>query len=202
MRSRNRFLATLALGWVATLPSAAAPKSIELDPARSRLTFSFDSTLHEVHGTLHLAAGRIAFDPDGGTVSGEIVVDATRTETGNDGRDKKMHASVLESHLFPTFVFRPQRIVGEVRPAGSSEVEVAGQIEIHGESHPLTMPATVLIEGDDVSVTTGFPIPYVEWGMKNPSMFVLRVAKSVDVTIAARGRLVQDTALSDPPPAP
>jgi hypothetical protein len=32
----------------------------------------------------------------------------------------------------------------------------------------------------------------VQWGMKNPSTFILRVSDKVDLDIAASGRLTQD----------
>ena len=32
-----------------------------------------------------------------------------------------------------------------------------------------------------------FAIPYVKWGLKNPSTFILRVDQSVDVEIKASG---------------
>jgi hypothetical protein len=35
------------------------------------------------------------------------------------------------------------------------------------------------------SVTTTFSIPYVKWGMKNPSSFVLRVSDTVEIQAAA-----------------
>jgi hypothetical protein len=37
------------------------------------------------------------------------------------------------------------------------------------------------------TVTSHFTVPYVKWGMKNPSTFVLRVNQSVDIEIQASG---------------
>ena len=32
-----------------------------------------------------------------------------------------------------------------------------------------------------------FAVPYVKWGMKNPSTFILRVDQSVDIEVQASG---------------
>jgi hypothetical protein len=37
--------------------------------------------------------------------------------------------------------------------------------------------------------TTRFSVPYVKWGLKNPSTFILRVSDSVDIDIRASGQL-------------
>jgi len=37
-------------------------------------------------------------------------------------------------------------------------------------------------------VEARFRVPYVEWGMRDVSSFVLRVAKDVEVSVRAEGR--------------
>src|SRR4249920_1418080 len=75
--------------------------TLNLDPAQSRLTWTLDSTLHTVHGKFNLKSGLLKFDPISGIASGEFIAYATSGESGNDGRDKKMHNEILESARFP-----------------------------------------------------------------------------------------------------
>lgn len=167
----------------------AGAKQLVLDPAASELTFLLDTPLHEVHGTLRLSRGTIVFNPDTGAVSGEIVVDAQATDTDNKRRDKKMHGQVLESGKYPEFVFRPSRIDDGLALHGRSEIRMEGTLSLHGSDHAMTLPAVVEIEGDQVHAQVGFPIPYVEWGLEDPSVFILRVSKQVEVTLNLVGRL-------------
>jgi hypothetical protein len=43
------------------------------------------------------------------------------------------------------------------------------------------------VTGSAFELTTAFPVPYVAWGMKDPSAFILRVGKQVDIRIHAAG---------------
>lgn len=100
-----------------------------------------------------------------------------------------MHEDILESDRYRTIVFEPSRIVGQVAAAGSSRVELHGSLRIHGSVHPLVLPADVKVEAGTMTVTSSFSIPFVEWGMKDPSVLVVRVAKKVSIDLTARASI-------------
>ena len=116
-----------------TIP--AQPRSIAFDPAQTKVEFTLSSLLHTVHGEFHLKRGDLRFDPQSGKASGELVVDATSGESGSPARDKRMHASILESAKYPEITFRPDRVDGKVAPEGKSEVQLHGVFAIHGVEH-------------------------------------------------------------------
>ena len=183
----------------ALLPGAAAPLLAEeliltLDPEDSTVGFTLGATLHTVEGSFRLEEGELTFDPETGEVSGRVVVDATSGETGNNKRDRDMHRKVLESEQYPDFVFLPSRLEGAFDPAGASELTLHGTVRIHGGEHEVAVPATVAVHAEEggerrLEATGTFEVPYVEWGLKDPSRFLLRVAKSVEVTVHAEGRI-------------
>ena len=83
-------------------PTSRAQESVvQLDPAQTKIEFSLSGNMHTVHGKFALKSSSIRFDPSSGKISGAIVVDATSGDTGNGGRDKKMHREILESSKFP-----------------------------------------------------------------------------------------------------
>jgi len=53
------------------------------------------------------------------------------------------------------------------------------------------------ISGSSANFKTQLVIPYVQWGMKNPSTFILRVSDKINLDIAASGHLVQDPQSAD-----
>jgi polyisoprenoid-binding protein YceI len=183
MKQRLRFLL------LCTFPLAAAESNVEFDPARTVIGFTLADVLHTVHGTFKLKRGAIAFDSSTGKASGEIVVDAASGESGNGMRDKRMHKEVLESARYPDAVFTADHVSGELAPRGASELDVHGVFQIHGGGHEITLHFRADVTGGEVVSSAGFTIPYVQWGMKNPGNFLLKVSDKVEISIRAAGRL-------------
>ena len=145
--------------------------------------------LHTVHGTFKLKSGSVTFDPKSGDASGEIIVDATSGESGNNSRDKKMHKEILESQRYPEIVFSPKHVTGKVADQGTSNIQVQGVFRIHGADHDLTLSLPVEKSGDEVKASTSFVVPYQDWGMKNPSTFLLKVENKVSISISSAGHI-------------
>jgi hypothetical protein len=60
---------------------------------------------------------------------------------------------------------------------------------MHGASHPLTLVVQAHLAGEQLTSDTHFTIPYVSWGLKNPSTLFLRVNDTVDIAIHAVGQV-------------
>jgi polyisoprenoid-binding protein YceI len=172
-------------------PQASSPAAQEylltLDPSQSSIHYSLDTTLHTVHGTFNLKRGTITFNADGGKASGEIVAAATSGDSGNESRDKKMHTEILESQKYQDVVFRPDRLDGKVSPNGSASVQLHGTFVLHGTEHELTVPVQEEINGGHWKGTAKFTVPYIQWGLKNPSTFLLKANPAVDIEVELSG---------------
>jgi polyisoprenoid-binding protein YceI len=170
--------------------AAAGAQEIVLnpDPAATTVEFKLSATLHTVHGSFKLKRGAIRFDPATGKISGEVVVDATSAVSGNDGRDRRMHREILESAKYPEIVFAPDRVVGAVAAQGVSQIQVHGMFRMHGAAHEITLPVQVRMSNGRAAAKTSFAIPYVQWGMRNPSTTFLHVSDKVEIE-AATGAL-------------
>jgi len=163
---------------------------LHLDPERSTLDFVLDATLHTVRGSLGRPSGRIAFDPASGWATGQVVIDLARADTGIDRRDKKMHEKVLATDRYPEAVYTIDRIdLPASLQQGRNDVQLHGVLELQGKTHEVAVPAVAEVEGDQVTATGWIDVPYVDWGLPDPSFFVLRVGKTVRVELAIGGAL-------------
>jgi polyisoprenoid-binding protein YceI len=180
---------------VLSSPRVSAQETVvTLDPVQTRIEYTLGATLHAVHGTFRLKSGVVHFDPATGKAGGAIVVDATSGNSGNDGRDSKMHSEILESAKYPEIVFMPALVKGVVNAQGASQVEVSGIFRLHGQDHDLTIPLAIQMTGPQATASTHFAVPYQKWGLKNPSTFILRVKDTVEIEVEATGHLAAATA--------
>ena len=178
----------LAGAWLTT-PVHAAPVTLTLDPAETRVSFAVGSTLHLVEGTARLVEGEVRFDSEGGAASGRIAIDARSAQTGNSRRARTLHADVLESERFALIVFVPER-VEVLRVSGSeAEVRVAGRLDLHGNVRPIAISAQLRADGGRLAVDARFALPYLEWGVGDPDTFLLKVDDVVNIRVEAKGRV-------------
>jgi len=113
-------------------------------PAQSKVHWTLESTVHTVHGSFAFKKGSSS-GYSTGKASGEIIVDATSGNSGNDGRDKKMHKDVLESVKYTEVIFRPDRGKGKLLRR-SLPVQVHGVLVLHA-AHELTVPLQAQFAG-------------------------------------------------------
>jgi polyisoprenoid-binding protein YceI len=185
-------LVVLGLTAAARAQAPATPIAITLDPSTTSIRWTLDTTAHTVHGTFKLKNGAFKIDPATGSVNGEIVVDAASGESGDSARDKRMHSAVLESAQYPTITFRPTHIDGKIDLAAAGSVVVDGILNLHGQDHPMKITVNLHPQGDGVALATHFTVPFVAWGLKDPSTFVFRTDKQVTLDVEATAAPFRD----------
>jgi polyisoprenoid-binding protein YceI len=168
---------------------SAIPTVLSVDAAHSAVHWTLESSVHTVHGTFLVKRGSVSFDSATGKASGEIVVNAASGESGNDSRDRKMHSEVLESNKYGEVIFRPERVEGTVKSAGNSTLTVYGTFSLHGAEHAFSAPVQVELQDTMWKASTSFGVPFLDWGLKNPSNFLLKVKRIVNVSVELSGSL-------------
>ncbi len=188
-----RYCVLLLCGaWSAHL-IAANVANFDLDPSKTEIHYTLHDPLHTVHGTFKLKSGTLHLDPDSGKASGGIVIDVTSGESGSGARDHRMHKEILESQHYPEAVFTPDHVDGHIASQGESQIDMHGMFRVHGADHELTLHFQVEANNGQYTASTHFTIPYVKWGMKNPSNFFLRVDDKVEIDVRAVSATVQSS---------
>lgn len=190
----RRLLALIPFVWLSLIHAGLGQEQVfHLDPAQSRVVFTLGDVLHTVHGTFQLSSGELRFDSNTGQASGQLVLDATTGNSGNGTRDKKMKREILETDKYPTIVFTPEKVIGTLAPGAASQVQLQGSMMLHGQAHPMTLTVPVHQNGTITSADVRFNVPYVAWGLKNPSTLFLRVDKEVEIEVHAVGTLTSSS---------
>jgi hypothetical protein len=186
----RRIFCLLLLAWSSSATPASARESrVRFDPAQADIRWTLGALPHTVHGTFKLKSGLLTIESTTGLARGEFIVDLTTGNSGDDARDRTMQQQVLESVEYPLASFTTDAIHVDERSQSIQQIAPTGRFNIHGRDHPIQVSGTLQIAGNQVTVIAHFRVPYVEWGLHDPSTFILRVAKAVDVDVTFRGTL-------------
>jgi len=184
---------------VASLAPVAARSEeliLTLVPEKTQATFRVRAMLFDIDGVLALGLAQIRFDPATGAASGQITVDLRESKTGSRLRDWEMHKRVFETERYPLAVFRADHMLGTLAPSGTSNLVLAGIVTMHGAEHAMVVPVRATVSGDTFSAEALFEIPYVAWGLRDPSLLFLRVAHVAVVSVKVGGDLRADHEVS------
>ena len=183
--------AVLTLAGLLAPVAVAQPQTFTANPDASEVKMTLKTTHEVVNGAFHIQSGSIEFDPSAARMSGSVVVLAGSGKTGNDSRDKKMYKDILLVEQHATVSFEPKSYAGVMAPSGDSTIQVTGIFTLLGTPHEITIPILVHLEGTTATAKAHFVVPYVQWGLKNPSFLVWKADNDVAIDLFLAGRLSQ-----------
>jgi polyisoprenoid-binding protein YceI len=183
--------AVLALAAVLAPLAIAQHQTFAVDPDSSEVKMTLNTTHEVVNGTFHIQSGSIEFDRSNPKMSGSVVVLAGSGKTGNGSRDKKMNKDILQVEQHATVSFEPRSYTGAIAPSGDSAIQVTGIFTLLGTPHEITIPMLVHLEGTTATAKSHFAVPYIQWGLKDPSFMFWKADKDVAIDLFLKGRLSQ-----------
>jgi polyisoprenoid-binding protein YceI len=186
----GQLLLAVSAGLALTL-AAYSQQHYRVDPATSEVHFTLGASDHPVDGTFQVTSGDFTLDPQSGAMTGTVSVDASSGQSGNQSRDKKMTKDQLKVQTYPTVTFAPATFSGQVKDSGDSSGPVEGTFTLLGQAHPIIVPMTVHREGDHFSASGTFSVPFVSWGVKDPSFMFMKVDKEVKIDLKLTGTVTK-----------
>jgi polyisoprenoid-binding protein YceI len=171
-------------------PAALAQhQTFVVNPDASEVRMTLKTTHELVNGAFHVQSGSVEFDRSAPELSGSVVVAAASGKTGNGSRDKKMNKDILQVEQYATVSFEPKTYTGALAPSGDSNLQVTGTFTLLGTPHPITVPMQVHLETDRATAKAHFVVPYVQWGLKNPSFLIWKAENDVAIDLNLVGTL-------------
>jgi polyisoprenoid-binding protein YceI len=177
----SRTLAVGALLLLAVLPAGAEPRTYVVDAGASSVrvhvgksgAFSFAGHKHEVvapavSGEIvadpaDLGASRVTLTFEAGALTvlpeGEPAGDAPKVEETMRG------PKVLDAVRFPVITFKSQRVTGR-EAGGAYDLELTGELTLHGMTRALTLPVHVEMAGETLTATGKATLRHDQFGMQ------------------------------------
>jgi hypothetical protein len=181
--------AVFALGVILAPAALAQHQTFAVNPDASEIKMTLNTTHEVVNGTFHIQSGSIDFDRSNPKLSGSVVILAGSGKTGNNSRDKKMNKDVLKVDQYTTVSFAPKTYTGTIAPRGDSTIQVSGVFTLLGNPHNLTIPMQIHIDGPKATARGHFVVPYVQWGLKNPSFLFWKAENDVAIDLNLIGQI-------------
>ena len=181
--------AVLALAVILAPAVLAQHQTFAINSDASEVKIKLNTTREVVNGTFHVQSRSINFDRTASHISGIVIVAAGSGKTGNDSRDKKMNRDILKVDQFATVSFAPKAYTGTVAASGDSTIQVSGVFTLLGTPHDLTIPMQIQIDGSKATARAQFVVPYVQWGLKNPSFMFWKAENDVAVDLNVVGQV-------------
>jgi polyisoprenoid-binding protein YceI len=188
-RNALKPFALFALAMLLAPVALAQDQTFVVNADGSEVKMTLKTTNELVNGTFHVQSGVIDFDPGAAKIGGSVVVAAGTGKTGNDSRDRKMNKDILNVQQYTTITFSPKSYTGTIAPDGDSRIQVTGVFTLLGTPHDLTIPMQIHRGGANCTMKAHFVVPYVQWGLKDPSFMVWKAEKQVDVDLNLAGHV-------------
>jgi polyisoprenoid-binding protein YceI len=186
-----KLFSVFALAGLLAAAAHAQHEALTVNPDASEVKMTLQTTHEVVSGVFHIQSGAIAIDLGTARMSGAVVVAAGSCKTGNGSRDNRMNREILQVEQHAIVSFEPKSYTGAIAPSGDSTIQVTGIFTLLGTAHEIVIPMLVHIEGTGATAKAHFVVPYVQWGVKDPSFFVWKADKDVAIDILISGRLTK-----------
>ena len=85
--------------------------------------------------------------------------------------------------ISPESAIRHTQVTGQLRTDGQFQARLQGVLTLHRAGRQIVMEVQGQLIGDSLAAMSHFSVPYVDWGMKDPSILFFTVAKQVEIDI-------------------
>jgi polyisoprenoid-binding protein YceI len=141
---------------------AAAPKTFDLTPENTKITFVGTKKEGKHDGGFKTVSGTFTVDgtdPKTGKFSVDIDVDSIWTDTD------KLTAHLKSADFFEVKTYPKAKFVSTKIAQGEKGYTVTGDLTLHGQTKPVTFPADITVDDKGVTLKSDFKINRHDWNI-------------------------------------
>jgi polyisoprenoid-binding protein YceI len=115
---------------------------------------------------------------DGVVTAADVRADVTALDSKRAARDSYLRDNALETNEFPVATFaltEPVELPANVRTGDALDLEVAGDLTLHGQTKPVSLTVQARWDGGTIEVVGTAPVVLSEFGIDAPDTAVARV---------------------------
>jgi polyisoprenoid-binding protein YceI len=158
-----------------------------------KISFSSDAPMEKIEATNSSASTVI--DLGSGNMEWAVLIQGFQFEKAL--MKEHFNENYMESTKYPKAVFKGKiDNLSDINlaKAGTYDVKVSGQLEIHGVSKPVTTHGTITVKnGAITSANSKLTIALADYGIEIPKLVADNLSKTVDITIQADYQLLNAT---------
>jgi polyisoprenoid-binding protein YceI len=169
-----------------------APLRFTFDPEQCCVWVNARSSLHPINSETRGLRGWVeaTVQPDGllnlaRPVHGELEVSADLLSSGNHLYDLELKRRI-DARTYPTI---SGKIVSVTATASAGEYLVTGDLTFHGKTRTFAHDMIIAVDGQAISLTGEYTFDIRQFGLKPPSMLMLKVYPEVAVRVELHGAL-------------
>ncbi|MFC5624205.1 YceI family protein [Algoriphagus winogradskyi] len=104
-------------------------------------------------------------------------------EFSNKLMQEHFNENYLESEKFPTSVFKGKiKEQADLTVAGRYQVTAEGTLTMHGVTHQVLIPGTIVSDGKQLKLDFKFPVKLEDYKIEIPTIVFSKIAEIVDVS--------------------
>ena len=166
----------LTCGWARV---EAQDVTYVVDKEASTIRYAGSHFLHDWEGVSQNVQGQLIVGEGGMPLRATARVAVADFDSGNSSRDSNM-MSVMQIERYPDVVLD----IPEIAPtADASRWAFSARLTMHGQTHPLLIPVTMVSEGDAWRVSASFDVSLSRHGVDRPALFAVKIDDEIAISV-------------------
>lgn len=149
-----------------------------------KISFYSEASLEKIEA--HNTSASTVIDISTGAIEWAVLIQGFKFEKSL--MQEHFNENYMESAKYPKAKFKGQvdnLSAVQFAKDGTYTANVSGQLEMHGVTKPVTIPATVTVKGGVISAKAKFNVTLADYNITIPKLVADNVSKTVKIEVAA-----------------